>query len=157
MDTTYIHYGSNHYDPRLFMPIRNGLGMPKPEGGTGLWASRVGDEWGWESWCRENEYGIDALRRHFRFTLPGANILTLESLEQLASLPKADPYGQLFAEIGHPERKPNDSWCYLDYEKLAQSYDAIEIEDFSIFRTALYTWDCNCILVMNGTKVVELT
>ena len=39
---TYIHYGSDHFDPALFDPVRNGgleYGFrPKPADGTGLWA-----------------------------------------------------------------------------------------------------------------------
>ena len=44
MMTTYIHYGSDHFSPQLFIPVRNGDWRPKPVDGTGLWASRVDDE-----------------------------------------------------------------------------------------------------------------
>lgn len=50
---TYIHYVTEHFDPALFVPIRNGgleYGFrPKPADGTGLWASREGDPDGWEA------------------------------------------------------------------------------------------------------------
>ena len=41
---TYIHYGSDHFHPEFFTPIRNGDWHPKPAVGTGLWVSRVDDE-----------------------------------------------------------------------------------------------------------------
>lgn len=37
---TYIHYGSDHFDPALFVPVRNGGleygSRSKPADGTGL-------------------------------------------------------------------------------------------------------------------------
>ena len=47
--TTYIHYGSDHFYPECFIPIRNSEWQPKPEGG--LWGSREGDEFGWDCDC----------------------------------------------------------------------------------------------------------
>ena len=66
---TYIHYGSDHFSPQLFIPIRNGDWRPKPAVGTGLWASRVDDEFGWEFWCRENHFNLERLQTSFRFNL----------------------------------------------------------------------------------------
>ena len=59
--TTYIHYGSDHFYPEFFIPVRNGDWRPKPADGTDLWASRVDDEYGWEAWCRENPLAIPVL------------------------------------------------------------------------------------------------
>lgn len=39
------------------------------------------------------------------------------------------------------------NWCYLDFEKLAEEYDAVELRNSHLFRTSLSTWDCDCILV----------
>ena len=89
---TYIHYGSDHFDPALFDPVRNGgleYGFrPKPADGTGLWASREGDPNGWEAWCRGARFNLDALSHSFRFTMQGAKILLLEDPAQLITLPK---------------------------------------------------------------------
>lgn len=72
---TYIHYGSDHFAPALFDPVRNGgleYGFrPKPADGTGLWASREGDPNGWEAWCRGARFNLDALSHSFRFTMQG--------------------------------------------------------------------------------------
>lgn len=90
--TTYIHYGSDHFYPEFFIPVRNGDWRPKPADGTGLWGSRIDDEFGWEAWCRENHFNLDHLRSSFRFQLPEASILTLEDPAQLITLPKLHPW-----------------------------------------------------------------
>ena len=41
-NTIYVHYGSDHFDLSLFIPIHNCDWKPKPEDGTGLWASQEG-------------------------------------------------------------------------------------------------------------------
>ena len=49
------------------------------------------------------------------------------------------------------------NWCYLDYEKLAEGYDVIELHNSILFREAFPTWDCDSIVVMNGEKIKEVT
>lgn len=107
MTTTYIHYGSAHYDPSLFIPIRNCDWKPKPADGTGLWASQEGkkiyhgDEYagsvysdgtlvyGWREWCEDNYFHPEHLKTFFRFQLkPAANILILRDPFDLLPLPK---------------------------------------------------------------------
>ena len=87
---------SDHFDPALFDPVRNGgleYGFrPKPADGTGLWASREGDPNGWEAWCRGARFNLDALSHSFRFTMQGAKILLLEDPAQLITLPKLHPW-----------------------------------------------------------------
>ena len=46
------------------------------------------------------------------------------------------------------------NYCYLDYEKLAKEYDAIELRNRDAFRESFPTWDCDCIFVMNKDKIV---
>ena len=160
--TTYIHYGSDHFSPHLFTPIHNGDWRPKPAVGTGLWASRVDDEFGWEFWCRENRFNLEGLNASFRFTLPGALILTLEDPDQLIRLPKLHPWEpKKPMEVKHPTLEqlrewyvPN--WCYLDFEKLAEEYDAVELRNSGAFTDSLPTWDCDCILVLRAERVVEV-
>ena len=162
---TYIHYGSDHFDPTLFIPVRNGDWRPKPADGTGLWASREEDPNGWEAWCREARFNLDVLQHSFRFTMPGAKILLLEDPEQLVHLPKLHtwepkkPMEVAEGELPSMEQLrewfvPN--WCYLDFEKLAEEYDAVELQNHWCFNSSLATWDCNCILVLKADKVVEL-
>ena len=48
-------------------------------------------------------------------------------------------------------------WCFLDFEKLSKSYDVIEVNisaDRDLY-WELYGWDCDSILVMNPSVIVE--
>ena len=58
-----------------------------------------------------------------------------------------------------PDRNLNfSSRCLLDFEKLAETYDAIEVsisDDFELYYQ-LYGWDCNSIVIMNPKIIVEL-
>ena len=47
-------------------------------------------------------------------------------------------------------------WCYLDFEKLAKEYDAIELINSAELYFFLHTWDCNCILVMRKEVIMPL-
>ena len=159
---TYIHYGSDHFDPALFVPVRNGgleYGFrPKPADGTGLWASREEDPNGWEAWCRGARFHLDALNQSFRFTMPGAKTLLLEDPEQLITLPKLHPWEpRKPLELTEGELPTMEqlkewfvpNWCYLDFEKLAEEYDAIELRNSGAFTDSLSTWDCDCIFVIH--------
>ncbi len=160
--TAYIHYGSDRFHPDLFIPVRNGDWLPKPAAGTGLWASRVDDEFGWEAWCREGCFNLDSLRQSFRFRLLGASVLTLEDPDQLTSLPKRHTWEpEKPPEIAMPAHGQSGewyvpAWCYLDFEKLAEVYDAIELRNSGAFKDALPAWDCDCILVLRADKVREV-
>ena len=132
--TTYIHYGSDHFYPEYFAKIRNESYSTKPSAGTGLWASRGDAEYGWERWCRKNHFNTPHLNSFFRFTLPDANILLLESPDQLLSLPLLQPWKPKLPPDVKPGEFPSQEqlreWftpnlCYLDFEKLAEIYDAI--------------------------------
>ena len=162
---TYTHYGSDHFYIEYFIPIRNEKNSTKPTAGSGLWASRTDDKHGWEKWCKRNHFDIEHLNSSFCFTLLDANILLLEDPEQLLALPKLHEWKPKMppdvkpGEIPTPEQlriwfEPN--WCYLDFEKLAEEYDAIELRNSGAFNDALATWDCDCILVMNPEKIREV-
>ena len=160
---TYIHYGSDHFNPYLFTPIRNSGWQPKPEGG--LWGSREGDERGWEAWCRGSKYNLEELNHSFRFILLDAKILTLTSPEQLLSLPMLHPWKPKEPpEVEEGELPTKEqlrdwfapNWCYLDYEKISEQYDAIELRNSAAFREPFPTWDCDCIVVMRAEVVKEI-
>ena len=83
-------------------------------------------------------FNLDHLRSSFRFQLPEASILTLEDPAQLITLPKLHPWEPKkpleLAEGELPTMEqlkewfvPN--WCYLDFEKLEEEYDAIELRN----------------------------
>lgn len=146
-EVVYIHYGHDRFlDPD---PIRNqDYYFTKPKGG--LWASRKDDESGWKNWCEKEEFRLDSFDRSFEFKLKdSARILMLDRLDQLDDLPKIN-------NADHPYIKGDTfSECCLDFEKLAQEYDAIELTNVGVFYWALYGWDCNSILIMNP-NIVEI-
>ena len=143
----YIHYGHTKFDKSVFNKIKNVDCSTKPKGG--LWASDVESEHGWKEWCNENEFRDCYKENSFTFTLSDdAKILYIESVNDLESLPKGkDKFGLNFL-----------SWYLLDFEKLAETYDAVEVSissDFDLYYK-LYGWDCDSIVVMNPDIVMEL-
>ena len=50
------------------------------------------------------------------------------------------------------------SWAILDFEKIYQKYDAVEINissDYMLYYF-LYGWDCDSVLVMNPDVIKEM-
>lgn len=168
----YVHYGSDHFYPELFVRIKNadkevsGVLRTKPHRSSGLWASRAGDRHGWADWCRENRFELPRLKHYFKFTLEEAKVLEIGSEEQLIELPeKIKAWSPKMPPEVEPGKIPTteqlEAWfkpnpCYLDFERLAKKYDAIEVTNGFAFHEALPTWDCNCILVMNPDKMREI-
>ena len=158
MGAVYIHYGANHYDPEKFKPIKNHLLFVKPEGG--MWGSLKDASYGWKEWCNDQDFHTEKLEAHFRFTLaPHANILQINSKEDLVELPKVKPpevNGKEFPTSIMP-------WVLLDFEKLlADGVDAIQVNMSNDTATryndrlyqALYGWDCDSILIMNKDVII---
>ena len=133
----YIHYGHKEFDISKFKQVENQLGMPKPTGG--LWASSVDAEYGWKEWHSDNDIGAK-FDEYFEFSLKeDAKVLTITNISQLENLP----------QIKNP--LSFSLWVYLDFEKLAEKYDAIEVvisKDNRLYQQ-LYTWDCDSILIIN--------
>lgn len=136
----YIHYGHDKFvEPD---PIKNLICFSKPSGG--LWASRKDGDFTWKEWCEAEEFHLDSFGTSFEFTVKeNAKILELNNKEQLKYLPKIEGYGSRLKE------------CWLDFEKLEKSYDAIELTNIGSLYWELYGWDCNSILIMNP-KIVEI-
>lgn len=138
--TVYVHYGDDTF--REPNPIKNRKWFTKPYGG--LWASRENDPDGWKSWCEAEDFRLDMFDQSFRFKLKsGAKVLELSHEDQLVDLPRNLCSGY------------EDYECYLDFEALAEKYDAIEVTDIRRLYFPLYGWDCNSILIMNP-DVVEI-
>lgn len=133
---TYIHYGQKNFDRNLFAPIENKPYFTKPSGG--LWASRTDAKYGWKDWCINNDFAECRKDNSFTFTLKdGAKVLEVNSVKDLEKVPKIKNDGEIYTMI--------------DFEKLSESYDAIEVNissDHNLYFT-LYGWDCDSILIMN--------
>ncbi|HBB61845.1 MAG TPA: hypothetical protein DCZ61_08670 [Lachnospiraceae bacterium] len=174
---TYIHYGSDYYNPSLTSPARNRAGNTKPADGTGLWAEREGDVYedrkviyGWKKWCEDTKYRVEKLKRNFRFRLSDdANLLVLQKPEDLLPLPKTAawelkdasalrnlPAGE-FPTMEQLHEFYGRNPCCLDFEKLlADGVDAIELRNSYLFGRYLIYWDCDCLLVLNPAVIVPL-
>ena len=138
----YIHYGHKDFDEKLFMEITNEA-FVKPRGG--LWASDVNAKYGWKDWCKDENFRDCAENNSFKFKLKdGTRVLKIDNTEMLKTLPVIElPY--------------KFSWITLDFEKLKEEYDVIEVlisEDHQLYWD-LYGWDCDSLLVMNK-DVIEI-
>ena len=111
---------------------------------------------------QENEFNEDRLNEYFTFTLKDdARVLTITDEFQLTDLPKIDEgFSEEYLEyrqyIGLDSRI--FPWIRLDFEKLSEEYDAIEVllsEGKYSLRIELSGWDCDSIIIMNP-KIIEL-
>ena len=150
-DKLYIHYGSTRFDSARFIPIKNREVFAKPTGG--LWGSPVDAEFGWNDWCKAEDFGECNDDESFLFALTDtANVLYINSVSDLSELPKID-LGFSFS-----------TWVLLDFEKLVNTgIDAIQMNmsngrcrniDQDLY-FQMYGWDCDSILVMNKVVIVE--
>jgi len=142
----YTHFGAKAFDPSRFEPIRNDNWV-KPRGG--LWASPMNAAYGWNAWCKDQQFREYAPDDNFTFTLkPGSYVLRLRHVDDLEHLPKT-----------HLHRSPT-STAMLDFEELARiGVDAIDV-DISHgggLYMALYGWDCDTLLVLNPDAIEEGT
>ncbi len=150
----YIHYGEA-FDRAKFLPIKNGL-TTKPQGG--FWVSRADAPFGWKEWVKSNqmdEYGdaffdVSDDCKSIISLKEGARILVIDSVEKADIIERTfgvnprigEEDAELFHQLG---------WFLLDFEQLAEKYDAVECAfsaDTRLYK-ALYTWDCDSTLILN--------
>lgn len=144
--SVYVHYGDKNFDKNKFDEIKNRM-FVKPFGG--LWASRMTATFCWKKWCESQRFRLDKYNENncFEFKLKeNAKVLVITESEQLKNLPQQNIEGL------------SNIFVCLDFEKLAEQYDAIEVlisEDYRL-DDDLYGWDCDSILIMNKDVVEEL-
>lgn len=157
MDNVYVHFGSEHFNKERFVSVENRIAFTKPYGG--LWGSPINTECNWENWCKSNDFELKRLEKCFYFKLKSkAKRLYINNVDQLKELPK----------VKQPEIFSINLWDTLDFEKLSEEYDALEItltyEDKTKIEDLwsgglyqrLYGWDVDSILVMNPDIVEEI-
>ena len=151
----YIHYGSKELHE--IQPIKNQEYFTKPKGG--LWASPVNAEFGWKEWCERENFRTNTEDNSFKFRVKDdSKIIHIRDKKDLDNLPKQKD------RLGFGESPA--SMVYLDFEKISQNYDGIElhlseeklqsIDDYCnglYFR--LYGWDCDSILIFTD-KAIEV-
>lgn len=112
----------------------------------GLWASGINAKYGWKDWNESEKFAECNKENSFIFTLSdSANVLYINSVKDLENLPKTLQNAFCFT-----------SWISLDFEKLAEIYDAVEVNisnDYDLYYK-LYDWDCDSILIMNPDVVI---
>ena len=146
MNNIYIHYwrnNTNSFKKEKIKPIKNELNFTKPIGG--FWASNINAEYGWKQWCDDNEFKFYNKDNAFVFTLSdNAKVLYINDTKILANLPM--------------QQSIIKSWLCLDFEKLSEQYDAIEVNISKCNRLydLLYGWDCDSILIMNPDVIQEV-
>lgn len=148
-NTIYVHSGSKYFDKYLFNKITNREHWVKPLGG--LWGSPLNSACSWLQWCKENSFNslIGSEKygnkdNEFLFKLkPNAKLLYIDNSVQLESMPIIED--ELLSGV----------YKILDFEKLAEEYDAIEVSISSDHRLYydLYGWDVDSILVMNPDSI----
>ena len=142
----YIHYGNDKFDINKFETISNNSIMPtKPRGG--FWASRINSNYSWKKHCIKQGYSID-LDKYIVFSINDmVRILTIDNCKQLENLPQLDNKKGFYK---------NNLYTKLDFEKLSEKYDAIEvfINEINELYFQLFGWKCESILIMNPEVII---
>lgn len=164
-DKVYIHYGSNKFDVKKFVPMTanecdnsGNSFLNKPPHGTCIWASPVDTHFGWKEWCENEEYAMDKLNTSFTFTLkPNARILLVKLCSDvdkyLTNLPDLPYKSYSF----RPEALL--MFKYVDFVKMAKDYDGMELchdDNYGDLHYGLfYSWDCDSIVIWNPYIIVS--
>lgn len=151
----YAHFGHDHFDAESMDKIQNRTLGVKPVGG--IWASPIDAEYGWIDWNETEQFAECNLDNAFGFTLSdGARVLQITSHGQLMQI--AEEY-EAYIPFGMRDIAKMTGSVILDFEELAEDYDAIEVSissDRQLYHD-LYGWDCDSILVMNPDVVEEIS
>ena len=175
----YQALGLGGYDRGKFEPIRNRIGRNKPYGG--LWASPDDENaFTWAKWAEREHFMLDKYKNDdcFRFKLSdGARVLHISKKGDDANIPMqwesiSDAFNRVKDENERRRLLRDASWLMMDYkeyknsgheqkwlpdfEKLSESYDAIEFKENAFTHWAMYGWDCDCIFVMNPDVIVPV-
>lgn len=143
-----IHHGASEYKPEMIGKIVNSRWV-KPNGG--LWTSPMGSEYGWEKWCRSEEFRIENLSKSFALRVrPESKILIIDTLEDLLKLPRLEKGEGFYGRM------------YLDFEIISNKFDAVWLTVKGQWETRhsqpmnLYGWDCETVLIMNKESVYQI-
>lgn len=146
-----IVLGIDTIDLNKFQKIKNSRSRNKPIGG--LWTSPVNSEYGWKDFVESESYKKDRyLNDCVLISLKdSAKIFKIDSNQDFKEAPKRS------TEIGETDWYPPIK--YLDFEKLAEDYDALwltynGVKDLSYFDGDLligdlYGWDVETVLLFN--------
>ena len=131
-----VHYGADHFDPSLFVPVHDAHWI-KPKGG--LWSSPVESEFGWRQWCKTEDWNLDRLDKSFEFDIRG-RVMVIDSVESMNELP--------WIEAGPLQCISFECLMAAGVDAVHLTWEGQVATRFSRPRS-LYGWDCECVLVMN--------
>lgn len=161
-DIMFIHHGEKPYCKALINPVKNEtlpdgrLGFDKPYDG-GFWATiynpNMRDEW--ELFCLEELNRPDRLKYNVKFTLkPSSKVYVIHTPEDVFALPGRFRFDR--KKITDSERDFMGKYIrnfydqyYLDFEAIAEEYDAILVYMSNDINHILYSWDVSTLLVFN--------
>ena len=144
--TTYIHYGSDHFDIDKFVVYDDKMrNADINEPGYGLWACRTDDSYGWKKYCEENGYHTDKLSQSFTF--------------KLRRCAKIFRVGNLLDIKGWTTTYLNGLARCIDFNRIMDKYDGMELihgKNYEDLRYSyFYSWDVDIIVIWNP-QVLQL-
>ena len=143
----------NCFDKDKFMKIKNAPKINnKPFGG--LWACDAERE-DWKEWCESEGFYTATYTDEtnaFKFKLKkNTRVLVVDSLESCNQIFEKYPYlpmDDMSWMMLNPFAK------FINFEKIAEEYDAIEIKNIKEYRYLLAGWDINCLLILNPESII---
>lgn len=146
-----IHYGNSFFDTNKFEAIKNY--MVKPRGG--FWTSPIDSNLSWYQYCLKTNYKIESLNNWCILKFKeNAKILLIDNINDLLRLPI----------------NKKRFITSLDFELIAEFYDAIWLTEDGQYRTRLpnneialkynlnlYSWDVETILILNKDAVYQVS
>lgn len=142
-ENIYIHYGDHCFRLDKWKSIKNDY-FTKPKGG--LWASQIDAKFGWKQWNEREHFAECNKENSFIFSLSSdARILLIDNQDILSTLG---------SDLCHQHGMS----VFLDFEKLAKTYDAIDFRLSNDGRLywSMCGWDCDSILVMHPWVIMPI-
>ena len=160
--TAFRTYGLGNYDVKNFQPIKNVPIRNKPDGG--LWASPSNENGSaWVTWNKKEADKTFGGDDYFEFELAdNARVLKLEKLSDVKKVPMMWDNPDIMRlplsrhlityKMAFYDSKGTCDWM-PDFEKIAQTYEAIEYVCNNEMYNALLGWDVDSLLVLNPNVI----
>ena len=155
----FIHYGSESFDPDRFIPVKNERGWVKPERG-GLWACPIESGKQWTEFVSDTACMAKDISKSFTFRLKeDAKVLKISGPRDLNYVTLCTI--TIMGDLSQPMFRGNlvnDFKVNLDFEKIAENYDAIIINagTDTLLYYMFYGWDVDSILVLNKDVIIPV-
>lgn len=158
MNKIYIHYGHSSFDPSKFIDVRDNTEYlcdgRKPH--SGLWGTWVDSNYGWKEILQSDKEIFRnegwRLGEFFTFSLQrDAKIISIHNEENFNRL--LHPF---FSEYKIDYTKALEAQFKIFWEKMAEQYDAIEVDAGSntYLHMAFKGWECDSICVFHKEVII---